>query len=303
MSMIPVSIPSHSLLQWLQGPRVGRLALVVNLLLVLWLTWLLAQLTWRLLTPGDPATTGLQMPVTAAPVMESRPAVPLGQVIGQLHLFGESTQAPVAAQETVVPRDAPDTRLKLILRGLFTADVTEEALAIIADPGGDEKPYRIGDPLPGGAELKEIYADRIILSRAGRYETLRLPQEGIEGGGRAPAATRGNTGAVEDPGQVLRQYRQSLRENPQSLISLVRPLPVQENGKFVGFRLLPGQERGFLNKLGLRPGDIVTAINGVALDSPANGMQALQVLQNESSVQLKIRRGRESMALNFEIPQ
>ena len=298
MNMASLHFPSPGLLHWLQGPGVGRLVLAVNLLLVLGLTWLLAQLTWQLLLPAPEPIT----PLVNAAVVAPAQTIARGGEVARLHLFGAAVTAPAAVEE--VPRDAPDTRLRLTLRGLFAAQDPEQALAIVADPGGDEKAYRIGDPLPGGAELREIHADRVILSRAGRYETLRLPQEDpIDGVSREPTSRPAAGGAVsEDPGALLQQHRETLRTNPQSLISLVRPMPVQENGQLVGFRLLPGQDPSFLNKLGLRAGDIVTAINGLALDNPANGMQALQALQDETSLNLEIRRGQQNMTLNFDVP-
>ena len=300
MNMTSLNFPVPGLLQWLQGPRVGRLVLAVNLLLVLGLAWLLAQLTWRLLLPAPEPAAPLAVVMAVAPAQSAE----RGREVARLHLFGEAVLTPQAAVEEV-PRDAPDTRLRLTLRGLFAARDPQQALAIVADPGGDEKAYRVGDPLPGGAELREIHADRIILSRAGRYETLRLPQEeSLDGMSRGPAPVL-PAGDVppQDPGALLQQHREALRENPQSLVSLVRPMPVQENGQLVGFRLLPGTERNFLPQLGLRPGDIVTAINGMALDNPASGLQALQALQNETSVSLEIRRGQQAMTLNFEVPQ
>lgn len=300
--MISLSTLPPGLLQWLQGPGVGRLVLVVNLLLVLGLTWLLAQMTWQLLLPVAPAPTLLPASTVAVAPAQT---VARGGEVARLHLFGEAV---VGAETPVeeVPRDAPDTRLRLTLRGLFAARDPDQALAIVADPGGEEKAYRVGDPLPGGAELREIHADRVILSRAGRYETLRLPQEEpIDGMGRAPLASpAGDAGEpAMDPGLLLQQHRETLRNNPQALVNLVRPMPVQEDGRLVGFRLMPGTERNFLPQLGLRPGDIVTAINGMALDNPASGLQALQALQNETSVSLEIRRGQQAMTLNFEVPQ
>lgn len=298
MNMSTLNFPSPGLLHWLQGPGVGRLVLAVNLLLVLGLTWLLAQLTWQLLLPAAPVTVALPAGTVAASA--PAPTVDRGRELARLHLFGEAAATPEAVEE--VPRDAPETRLRLTLRGLFAARDPRQALAIVAEPGGDEKAYRVGDALPGGAELSEIHADRIILSRAGRYETLRLPREEALDG-MAAAAPAGDAGLPEDPGQLLQHYRQALRENPQSLVSLVRPMPVQENGQLVGFRLLPGQDRAFLGKLGLRAGDIVTGINGQALDNPASGLQALQALQSATSVNLEIRRGQQTLTLDFEVPQ
>ncbi len=304
---------SSSVMRWLQGPRVGRLTGPINLTLVLLLTYLLAQMTWLLLPQYAPAERGIVLPWSpASSQVDGEPLAVNGERIAGWHLFGE------AALETdeptrEIPREAPETKLKLTLRGLLSAAVGGgEALAIVADDGGDEMPYRIGDDLPGGAELKEIYADRIILSRSGRFETLRLPKEEMTS---APGWERpvydipaddhgdGSEEMAQDAGEVLQQYRESLRENPQSLMALVRPLPVLENGQFVGFRLLPGKDRSFLGKLGLKPGDVVVGVNGVELDSAANGMQALQVLQKDSNVNLEILRGGAPMSLSFEIPQ
>jgi len=73
--------------------------------------------------------------------------------------------------------DAPETRLKLTLRGVFASEDSSGGRAIVGDPQGKEENYAVGDPLPGGAKLSEIYPDRIILERNGRFETLRLPKE------------------------------------------------------------------------------------------------------------------------------
>ena len=62
-----------------------------------------------------------------------------------------------------VPVDAPDTQLKLTLRGVFSCDNKEEARGIVADPKGNEESYGIGDAIPGNATLSEVYPDRVIL--------------------------------------------------------------------------------------------------------------------------------------------
>ena len=96
------------------------------------------------------------------------------------HLFGEV--APEAEPvKTVVPVDAPDTRLKLSLHGTFSSADAALARAIIADERGNEEMYAVGDILPGNAELSEIQSDKVILLRGGRYEILRLPRDTISG--------------------------------------------------------------------------------------------------------------------------
>ncbi len=210
--------------------------------------------------------------------------------LADLHLFGE-------AKEQEPPPDtaltAPETQLKLTLSGVLSADDKLTARAIIAGPDGDEKPYAIGDTLPGNATLHQILVDRVILKSGGRYETLRLPEDS---NGTGP----GMIGAANVPGPVimpgnsginLQQYRQQILNNPAKLFDLVQVVPIQQNGVFQGFRLGPGRDPRMLLRFGLRPGDMVTQVNGIMLDDPSKGAQALQSIATASSVNLTIKRG------------
>ena len=127
------------------------------------------------------------------------PATRGQQLIRQLpgwHLLGDvQKQAPVVVE---TPINAPDTRLKLVLHGVFASEVYGKARAIIADPKGKEEQYAVGDMLPGNAELSEVYPDRVILKRNGRFETLRLMQD-------SPSA---RTTATRSPGKVLAANQQ-----------------------------------------------------------------------------------------------
>ncbi|MGB5261323.1 MAG: type II secretion system protein N, partial [Gammaproteobacteria bacterium] len=180
--MSSLALKQADILRILQAGNVKYVILGINLLVVVWIAAQLATLTWGLLAPeaGD------------APVVSAARNMPVQQdpdrrLIGQLpgwHLLGVVTQA-TAPVKTEVPADAPDTRLKLTLRGALASDDPENARAIIADTGGNDEQYSIGDILPGNAELSEIYPDRVILKRNGRYETLRLPEEAQPAGNLA----------------------------------------------------------------------------------------------------------------------
>jgi general secretion pathway protein C len=70
----------------------------------------------------------------------------------------------------------------------------------------------------------------------------------------------------------------------------------------VGFRLQAGPQRGALKELGLQPGDVVTAINGVQIDSPAKGMKAMQALGEGDSVNVTLLRGGQETSLSLTLP-
>lgn len=287
-------------IDWLQGPRAELAARLVALLLGIWVLYRMASLVWLVVpAPPVPELPAEATPAAAAPDTR-RQRLDIAEVVNW-HLFGTpATTATQAAPGT--PIDAPDTRLNLVLRGVLSSDDPEEARAIIAEPNGIENFFRVGSALPGGAELKEIYADRIILMRAGRHETLRLPREAMEGATTSPAAPPQSAAPGEEVGALLGQYREQMAENPQALLDLARPVPFSDANGFAGFRLFPGNKPGLFTQLGLKPGDLVKEINGVVLDNPMRATELMQGLADARQIALRIERAGQEINLTVDIP-
>ncbi len=286
LNSFPANIPYAQLLQ---GRAVERAAGMINLVLVLFIAWSLARLTWSL----------WPMPQSEAPAAPSAVTLSTGKTpagaatrLADLHVFGEAKEQEPAPDSAVT---APETQLKLTLSGVLSADDKLTARAVIAGPDGDEKPYALGETLPGNATLHQILVDRVILKSGGHFETLRLPEDNS---GAAPAP--GMTGMANVPGPTAipgnpaanrQQYRQQILNNPAKLFDLVQVVPISENGVFQGFRLGPGRDPRMLHRFGLQPGDTVTQVNGIALDDPSKGAQALQSIATATSINLTIKRG------------
>jgi len=75
---------------------------------------------------------------------------------------------------------------------------------------------------------------------------------------------------------------------------------VRESGKVVGYRVRPGKERDLFNSLGLKPNDIVVAVNGVALNSSSKAMEVYKSMREETSASFDIKRGEETLSLNID---
>ena len=289
-------------IDWLRGPRAEQTARGVALLLGIWVLYRVALLVWQLV----PAPVLPEVPFEAPTVQPSQQSrqqrVDITQVVNW-HLFGAPSAQPVQASNT--PIDAPDTRLNLVLRGVLSSHDPENARAIVAEPNGNENFFRIGSALPGGAELAEIYADRIILKRAGRHETLRLPRDAVEGAVTTPVeqAPSPMSGPSESMGEVLREYRARMAEDPQTLLDLARPVPFSDANGFAGFRLFPGNKPALFRELGLQPGDLVKEVNGVVLDNALRGAEIMQALNTQTQLSLRILRGAEEVNLMVDIPQ
>ena len=296
--MSSLALKQADLLRLLQAGNIKYVMLGINLLLVVWIAAQLASLTWGLLAPA-----AQEAPVVVAAHTTTAQQDRDKQLIGQLpgwHLMGvvARTTEPV---KTAVPSDAPDTRLKLTLRGALASDEPDNARAIIADAQGKDEQYSIGDTLPGNAELSEIYPDRVILKRNGRYETLRLPVDTEPAGTRAVRRTvRPNrrVGATRNTSQQrLAAVRQQLRQNPGDMQDMLRAsVHTDDAGNMIGYALAPGNDPAMFAELGLMKGDVVVQVNDMRLSDPNNSGRALQALRSGEPVQVKLlRNGQEQL--------
>lgn len=251
-----------------------------------------AQLTWLLVPAGD-GVVGRPITARVEPVSGSEPRLGLASVAG-LDLFGRAEQQTAEAPKAV---DAPQTRLNLTLRGVVAAGEGPSARAIISAPGQPEEHYRVGDSVPGGAVLDQVLADRVILRRGGRLEALHLPKEASVGsmepdvGASSPMPQ--TLARPELPPSAIRkleEYREKIVREPQQAFSLARVQPVMEGGKLKGYRLSPTRERQLFRQMGLRPGDVVTSVNGISLDNPAQMGQVFSQLSQAGELNLTVER-------------
>jgi len=276
-------------------PRWVALALVVAI------GWQLASMIWMLIPAGEED-------VVAPPPAGSTPSAsaPRAEVSGidvagivNAHLFGEaSADAPVPVQSEI--DDAPETRLSLTLKGTVAADDPAFSLAIIADSRGDEKVYAIRDSIPGGATLHAVYADRVILNRAGTLEALKLPREAE---GQTVTRSRQTSSARVATASSQPSVQQMITENAVQLMDVIRPQPYFADGQQRGYRVYPGRDRRSFSSLGLRPGDLVTAINGTPMNDPRTGMEVFRTLGDATQITVTVERNGQSEQLTLSTSQ
>lgn len=299
--MVSLALPQNAFQNLLRAGQTPLFINIINGLLIAWLAWQLAGLSWSVL-PSSPLEESAVVESEPQPVQRKQAVVNEKQ-LADLHLFGEAGQQ--TATKKATPLSAPETRLRLTLKGVFASDEEGVGRAIIGDPKGKEESYSVGDPLPGGASLAEIFPDRIILERNGAFETLKLPKERTASTTQSvshSAATRIGGSDNRTRATAFNKYRSEIKQNPTSFLNYVRATPERQGGKFIGFRLQAGQKRGALKELGLNPGDIVTSINGINIDAPAKGMKAMQALGEGDSVDVTLLRDGQELSLNLTLP-
>ena len=75
--------------------------------------------------------------------------------------------------------DVKQSMLDLKVVGIMFATSEKASHVIILTAGGDEKTFFVGDSLPGGAVIKRITPDGVLIRRNGVLESLTLPKNAL----------------------------------------------------------------------------------------------------------------------------
>jgi general secretion pathway protein C len=219
------------------------------------------------------------------------------QSVVSAHLFGIATADP-SAQD---PANAPPSTSNLVLAGTIATQDPKRGIAIIND-GGPSKVYSVGDNV-GGASLHSVYLDHVILDRGGALETLILPRLMGPGMHARPPTRRG--GGDPRTAAAVENIRQLVQQDPSILDQVMRTVPSYDSaaGKLRGFRAYPGRNRQIFNKLGLKSGDLVTAINGTVLDDPQRSQEVFNTIQSSDHVTVDVERGGQKQQITLNIAQ
>jgi general secretion pathway protein C len=286
--------------------RVSRLAaLAACAVFALICLWLLVRLAWLLVPQGDDVAV-------SAPTAPAPAAVPV-QSVGKWHLFGNPQTIAVLQQM----RNAPATTLKLTLRGTLATDDAHDGIAMIEDEHGGERAYKVGDVVVGNAKLAAVYADHVVLDHEGVAETLSLPRAEQHAPPLPPAnqanlavATGARASSIPPnyaPPQLggnldWNAAQSKLRIDPTRLARQVHVEPVFENGKIAGARLSGGGDVAMLmSQAGLKPTDLITAINGQSLSAVSNPQQFMDNLAGAGSVSVTVLRNGKPATLTVSL--
>jgi len=309
-----------------QPARARRLRQVLTVLFALWAVVAMSRLIWALLPAGDAGLPDdavvinpVNLPVSA--VSAERVDV---ERLRAWHLFGEAGATPAAGPEAEpelvagttrdgIEKDARETRLALKLRGVVASSEDGLGYAVI-EYQSQQDIYAVEDklPLPGQVSLAKVMPRQVVLDNAGTYELLELFEESpldsqlvLQPPPRqeAPAAAAQSGGGIsaESASQVARAYRDRLYQNPQSLADVVTISAVRENGELLGYRVAPGKEKEQFELLGFQAGDLVTGVNGIALNDPANTLQLYQTMRSASEAVFDLQRDDQPLTISVTL--
>ncbi len=271
------------------------LPIIISVALVCFIAWQLANLYWAFNTP---TTTISETPVSLNNISQTKsPSANINKITAA-NLFG------VYQSNNIEPEDdlseLVDTNLNLSLNGTLLSDITEQSRAII-EVDGSNKVFSIGEEIQNSVTLYAVEANQVILDNRGKKEALRLPRV-EDTDGASPRRAK----AVKPPSSAANRIATDLRnaalKNPSSITDILRLKKGQTSTGQKGFRIYPGKNRDRFKELGLKPGDFITQVNGLAVGDQ-NPFQVIQKLQTVTFINLAIERNGQPMNLSFDIGQ
>ncbi|HVT63061.1 MAG TPA: type II secretion system protein N [Legionellaceae bacterium] len=90
-----------------------------------------------------------------------------------VHIFGEYVPK-ILGDASVKPSE-----LNVSIAGIVFSPENHMSQVIINISDGDSRSFSVGDTLPGGAKIKQITPDGVIIEREGELESLSLPKNDL----------------------------------------------------------------------------------------------------------------------------
>jgi len=275
MSLAQRFIPSAGRIQAVLTHRAVPAAAAVAALL--WLSWALAQGTWRILQPGSPVVAH-----------SGGEAVDLG-ALTRVQLFG-----PAAARSSTAEASLAPTNLNITLTGVAVRPSGGCALVIVQ--GQPESAYCAGEELTPGVLLDAVERDRIVILRNGAREAVPMKDLDKAAGLIAPPPPPIVQPSASGGQLVDRKQLQQQLGRPEFLSqALIVPNP---EGGFLVRQIQPGS---LYEKLGLRPGDVIKNVNGQALTSMDDVMRLYQQFGSAQRVLVEVQRQGRNETLYYDM--
>jgi len=271
----------------------------LNLLLACFVIYgasLLAQLTWTVISDEQNGFSGAQS-WSPASNMTGKSSARDSSVLLTISLFGKE-DASVPKQKLMESVDAPKTRLQLHLKGVFISERDSESSAIVSEKGKTGEYFRVGDKLPGNAELVAVYSDRVLLKRNGRLETLSFDDGSKGNNSIARVKSSSKSKQVSSPEQFMSVAEKRIAENPTTALASVGLKPVS-SGKADGY--VYDGKNPMLARMNLKPGDVVRSVNGFPLGDINKDKALLKQLYEQGNLEVEVERDGTSFYINYPL--
>ena len=270
--------------------------------------------------PASPDAPGPEQPDGAEPGPDANPdgqpfEAPSGELsrsdwvdpIVRRNIFDSAAVGQPSKDNGDISGEGRRTDLKVVLMATIVAmpEIYSSALIAGEDRSARATGYGIGDDLMGEATIVKIEQKKVFLRRSdGTVEYLDMENKAADAprDDSGPATDSSVASSGDNKFTVDRSLLESTMANPEALAGQVRVVPHKgADGEIDGYRLSGIRKGSVFEQLGIKNGDIVHTVNGKALTSTSNAMDAYSSLQNERSFSFEITRRSKRQTMEYEV--
>ncbi|MGQ0566909.1 MAG: type II secretion system protein N [Gemmobacter sp.] len=219
--------------------------------------------------------------------------------------------APFGRAEGAAAPDAPvtaDTGLDLTLLGITLSANPAASRAILGSPDGTADSFGIGQTLPSGGTLTGVQADHVVIRHGDTETTLRFATDAAT----LAATPTARTAPGPDLMNLIPTSTTPAAPSPTTtalLTGIKVALGHDHAGYIAGLGLTPApqgyllgtQTDGSLQQAGLRPGDLVTAVNGQTPGDPDRDLAILDAVAAAGTAVLQVTRDGQPLTLTVPL--
>ncbi|MNJ98561.1 hypothetical protein D3C87_163280 [compost metagenome] len=201
------------------------------------------------------------------------------------------------------------SQLPLTLIGTLVHSNPEKSIAAIEVRGKNQViSYTPGKEIEGMANIIKVERQKVIFRNlnSNRLEFIEMKKDGSKvafggaktGGGAKEVQKVGDNNFVIKRADLLK-YTNDL----SSILMQARAVPNREpgTGAINGFRILDMQPGSIYEQLGIQRMDVIKAVDGNPVDSPAKAMELYNSLKNSPKVTIQVERNGKTETLSYSI--
>lgn len=149
-----------------------------------------------------------------------------------------------------------------------------------------------------------ILKGKIVLQVNGREELLEMDQWTSGLSASLPLSSSLTSAQVDDRQQVISVKRSQVDEaikDINQLMKQVRIIPNFNQGKPDGLMISGIPQDSFFSQIGLRSGDILSGVDGKAIESVDDALKLYTGMKSASRLKLQLKRGGREEVIDYAI--
>ena len=232
--------------------------------------------------------------------------------------------APIAPENSLstLEQQATPSTLPIKLIGTIVYAQKDLSLATVEGHGNEkESTFRVGENITSQARLIYVARDKIFIDNLSNKKIEFIISDvsssssisGISGRGRSYKSSGFSKESSLSNSKLSKQIannkfklnRRELLKHTKNLGQLLRQAKAIPNknrkGDINGFRLVYIKPNSPFTAMGLRKNDVIHAVNGKEITSPAQAMELYQKLQNSDYLELTLGRNNKKEKISYTI--